>query len=211
MKRIKAGLNYANLMGTVAVFIALGGSAYAVDRIDGSQIANRSISANKIERNQIGPGEINLRKVSGRIPRVRQAADADSVGGVSPSQLVFGDSRFGYCNLKPGHGGDCAHVDVTVPDRPGGSRVMVLASGEITNNNPGDRAVGSCFVAAEIGQLGSRRFDTADAVDQLTITAMSPELSPGQHTLTINCSNLGGDYFIATQVSAIVMGTGNEG
>ena len=41
-------LSYANVMATIAVFLALGGSAYAVKRIEGKDIAARMKALQRI-------------------------------------------------------------------------------------------------------------------------------------------------------------------
>ncbi len=55
LARIRARLNYANVVATLALFVALGtGSSYAVSEISGSQIRNNSIAGKKLKRNTIG-------------------------------------------------------------------------------------------------------------------------------------------------------------
>ena len=44
LAKLRSRLTYANVMSTLAVFIALGGSSYAAFTINGSSIQNRSIS-----------------------------------------------------------------------------------------------------------------------------------------------------------------------
>jgi len=83
MKPLRDKLSYANVMSTIAVFVAFGGSSYAVVSISGSQIKNRSIPAKKLKRNSLGSGQIKERKL-GSVPR---AANAARVGGVSADQL----------------------------------------------------------------------------------------------------------------------------
>jgi hypothetical protein len=51
-------LTYANVMSTLAVFIALGGSSYAAIKINGSSIRNRSIPAAKLRYDTLGAREI---------------------------------------------------------------------------------------------------------------------------------------------------------
>ena len=50
LHRLRKRLTYANVMSTLAVFIALGGSSYAALEISGSSIKNRSIPAKKPAR-----------------------------------------------------------------------------------------------------------------------------------------------------------------
>jgi hypothetical protein len=45
-------------VAVVALFVALGGTSYAVSRIDGRQLKNASVSGNKLRRNTLGGREI---------------------------------------------------------------------------------------------------------------------------------------------------------
>lgn len=80
---IRRRLTYANVMATVAVFIALGGSSYAVSRISGSQLKNNSVAGKKLKRNTLGGATIKESRL-GRVPRARLA---DRLGGLSAAQL----------------------------------------------------------------------------------------------------------------------------
>ena len=51
---IRKHLSYANVMATLAVFIALGGSSYAALSISGRDIEKRSIPGAKLKRNADG-------------------------------------------------------------------------------------------------------------------------------------------------------------
>lgn len=81
--RLRQHLTYANVMSTLAVFIALGGSSYAALTISGSSIKNRSIPAKKLKRNSIGAKEIRESQLS-RVPRAKMA---DRLGGFSAAEL----------------------------------------------------------------------------------------------------------------------------
>jgi len=72
MSRLRAHLTYANVMATIAVFLALGGSAYAVTSISGSQIKNRSISARKVAVDTLTGREIRESSL-GTVPNATQA------------------------------------------------------------------------------------------------------------------------------------------
>jgi hypothetical protein len=80
---LSARLTYANVMATLAVFIALGGSSYAAIRINGSQIQNKSISYKKIKRNTLGGTRIR----ESRLRKVRRARHADRLNGVTAAAL----------------------------------------------------------------------------------------------------------------------------
>ena len=71
---VRHRVTYANVVSTLALFVALGGSAYAVTQIKGSQIKRRSIPANRVKKNALTGTEIKESKLA-RVPR---AAKADS-------------------------------------------------------------------------------------------------------------------------------------
>jgi hypothetical protein len=81
--RVRQRLTYANVMSTLAVFIALGGSSYAALTINGSDIQNRSIPAKKLKRNSITGREVRESRLN-RVPRARRA---DRLGGFTAAQL----------------------------------------------------------------------------------------------------------------------------
>jgi hypothetical protein len=84
--RVRSKLTYANVMATIAMFIALGGSVYAATQINGSQIQNHTIAAKKLKRNAV-------------VPKARQAAIADKArfiitsGDAARVESRNGDSR----------------------------------------------------------------------------------------------------------------------
>lgn len=83
VEKLRRRLTFANVMSTLAVFIALGGSSYAAVRISGSSIENRSISARKLRHNAVGGYEIRESTLA-RVPRAR---NADKLGGVTAADL----------------------------------------------------------------------------------------------------------------------------
>ena len=54
MSRIRSKLTYANVMSTVAVFVALGGSSYAALTITGRDVKNSSLTYRDLKRNTLG-------------------------------------------------------------------------------------------------------------------------------------------------------------
>jgi hypothetical protein len=82
-KRFRRRLSYANVMSTLAVFIALGGSSYAAVTVNGSSIKNRSISGRKLRHNTL-TGYVIRESTLARVPRAR---NADKLGGVSAADL----------------------------------------------------------------------------------------------------------------------------
>jgi hypothetical protein len=62
-------------MATIAVFIALGGSSYAVTRVNGKQIKNRSITGAKLKRNTLTGMQIREAKLA-TVPNAGNAGNA---------------------------------------------------------------------------------------------------------------------------------------
>jgi hypothetical protein len=85
----------ALVVAVIALFVALGGTAYAVKQINGSALVNRSVSNVKIKKNSLTRAEINL-KALGTVPKAAtanqagtadeatKAEDADKLGGQPP-------------------------------------------------------------------------------------------------------------------------------
>lgn len=82
--RVRQRLTYANVMSTLAVFIALGGSSYAALQIRGSDIKNRTITGTKLRANTLTGAQIRESRL-GRVPRARSA---DTVGGLTAVDLL---------------------------------------------------------------------------------------------------------------------------
>src|ERR671915_683946 len=83
--RLRGRLNYANVVATLALFIALGGSSYAVSQISGSQIRNASIAGKKLKRNTLGGKRIK----ESRLGTVPSARNARRIGGVTAPALLL--------------------------------------------------------------------------------------------------------------------------
>ena len=58
IQAMRKRLTYANVMATLAVFIALGGSSYAALTITGRDVANNSLTYKDLKRNTLGSSRI---------------------------------------------------------------------------------------------------------------------------------------------------------
>lgn len=61
--RIKPGLTYANVMATIAVFLALGGGAYAATQLPKNSVGPRQIKKNAVSASKIKSKAVNSSKV----------------------------------------------------------------------------------------------------------------------------------------------------
>jgi hypothetical protein len=88
MSRIRRSLSFSNIVAVMALFFALGGSAYAVaaGKIDGSQIAPSSIPGNRLEAkavgtNQLKPSSIGNAQLKGNAVATKQLQSGAVTGG----------------------------------------------------------------------------------------------------------------------------------
>ena len=86
-RRLRHHLSYANVIASLALFAALGGSAYAASQINGNKIVKRSIGGNKlknetitskqIKKNSLNSSVINLSTLA-TVPSAQTAVTATS-------------------------------------------------------------------------------------------------------------------------------------
>jgi hypothetical protein len=114
LARVGGRLTYANVVATVALFIALGGGAYAAYRLPANsvgtkQIKNGAVTAKKIARGAVTAASVRAGSLTGSqiavstlgtVPaaafaanasRADSAANADAIGGVGLSGLLRSD------------------------------------------------------------------------------------------------------------------------
>lgn len=80
MSRLRKRLSYANVMATLATFIALGGTSYAV-----ATLPRNSVGGDQIRRGAVGPSEIRSKAVRSRDIRDRSVALRDISTGARNS------------------------------------------------------------------------------------------------------------------------------
>jgi hypothetical protein len=78
LNSIRRRLTYANVMSTVAVFIALGGSSYAAVKLSGSSIKDRTIAGKKLRHNTLTGRQVRESRL-GTVPYARNAGRLDGV------------------------------------------------------------------------------------------------------------------------------------
>jgi hypothetical protein len=139
-------LTYANVMATLGVFIALGGSSYAAVKITGKDVRNRSLTGKDIKKRSVP-----LNRLKGSLPpgpagpvgpagpKGEPGAPAPPEGvtslAVGPSQWVSGDAE-----LVPEHsaqrvefasttasGSGFLNLHPQLPTRNGAGRTRILA------------------------------------------------------------------------------------
>jgi hypothetical protein len=84
LERLRGRLSYANVVATLALFIALGGSSYAALTVTGKNVRNGSLTGKDVKRNSLTGRQIR----EGRLDSVPFARNSARVGGLTAQQLL---------------------------------------------------------------------------------------------------------------------------
>jgi len=149
MSRLRSHLSYANVMATVAVFIALGGTSYAV-----SQLPRNSVGPKQIRSGAVGASEIHTSAVGSKDIKDRGVALRD-ISRAARSSLR-GQTGPAGPQGPPGPGA----VTLSAAVLPGGNfaRSQGTSGPVSTHTNPGvykvdfNRDVTACYAVATISR-----------------------------------------------------------
>jgi hypothetical protein len=181
--RFRQRLTYANVMSTLAVFIALGGSSYAAFTINGKRIQNRSIAAKKIKRNSLTRREIRESRLT-----VLRARSAERLSGFTADQLrvhcphdtfAIADVCVERTPHAPSSYGS-AVIQCSLVGTPAGPGRRLPTHGEL-------RAALGAFTLAAGGELTSNVYPSANpgqvdvlfVTDQVGSAALTPNTAAG--------------------------------
>jgi hypothetical protein len=87
-------LSYANVMSTLAVFLALGGSSYAALNLRSRDIANNTVRSIDVRNHSLRDRDVKRNSLTGRtvkesrLTRVPRARNAQRVGGLTATDLL---------------------------------------------------------------------------------------------------------------------------
>src|SRR3954468_15236725 len=85
LARVRHRLSYANVVATLALFVALGGTGYAASQLTGRDIKNRSLSRVDIKKNALTGTEINESRLK-QVPSAANATNANSAPAADVSK-----------------------------------------------------------------------------------------------------------------------------
>jgi len=85
LRRIRGKFTYANVVATLALFIALGGSSYAALSIGGRDVRNNSLTYRDLKRDTLGGSRIK----ESRLGTVKRARNALKLDGLTAQRLLL--------------------------------------------------------------------------------------------------------------------------
>lgn len=78
-------LTYSNVMATVAVFVALGGTSYAAVKITGKDVRNGSLAGRDVKNGSLSGGDVRTGSLGTRVVRDGSLRAADFTAGELPA------------------------------------------------------------------------------------------------------------------------------
>ena len=131
LRRLRERLTYANVMATVAVFVALGSGAYAATKLPKNSVGPKQLKKNAVTGVKVKDNSLTGKDVDestlGQVPsagRAASAGNADALGG-SPPGAFLQSSR-----LVDGHASNAVKSPQVVLTIPGAFRVSTFGDGE---------------------------------------------------------------------------------
>lgn len=201
-------LSYANVMATLAVFIALGGGAWAVT------IGRNDVGSREIAKNAVGSSELKNNKATGRdvdesslgeVPSAAAAdeathalsadtaADASSVGGKGASDLMTSsafaeDSTGGVAIAQVGYTTVVSATITTTGER----RIFASGSVELEGADGGEE--GSCRIVID-GDNSTTYHSAPDDIGTGNAIVIAINFAvtrpPGTYTASLQCTATG--------------------
>jgi hypothetical protein len=227
VRRLGARLTYANVMSTLAVFVALGGGAYALsvprNSVGSAQLKRSAVTSAKLRSGAITTGKIQRGAVTSAQIRDRSLTASDFAPGVipapaastaSPGPLVLGGARAADTDPLPTPGTMIESVSLTMSSA---GKAFVLG----TLNSPflgcGATPCSATWGVYVDGQPVSgtglhlqAATGSGDGFNYLyTLFGVTPTLQAGGHTVTVDMTSSGSPSSVGqlgAQLGAIAAG-----
>jgi hypothetical protein len=168
--------SHSTVVAYLALFVALGGSAYAVSKIGSGEIENRSIRGKDVANDTLGGRQVDEAKLSG--------------------PPAVGDERSGTCDPIAGAPVDCVGQTITLPRE---SALLVIGTAS-KGAQPGS---GVCVMTVD-GTESNGEFLDGNARDGFAVTKVTPLLDRGQHTVALRCTEANSNFTIDNPTIAAV-------
>ncbi len=121
--RLRRHLSYANVMASIAVFLALGGVGYAATSINGNNIAKRTVGANKLKNGTLTSKQVKANALNGgvieetslgTVPSAQTAVSATTATSAASATTAASAATAGDADTVDGF--TAAELQVTCPE-----------------------------------------------------------------------------------------------
>ena len=233
MFRSVVGYFRRNVVGFLALFVALGGTAYAVNTVGSSDIIDGQVKSVDVGDNEIGSadvkdGSLNTFDVHSFIGEdvidgTLTGADINE-GSLAtvPSSVLGGLGRFGLrqngttgpgsCNPESSTFINCDMAATLNLSRP--ARVLVIGSVRATTDADASDGIGECLLGTTSGPIiGTLVTVVVEdnpggliGTENLSISGVTGVFPAGQHSFGIDCNDSGGGtQYAAATVTAVAL------
>jgi hypothetical protein len=200
--RIRRHLSYANVTATVALFVALGGGAYAIDKVTSHEIANGTIRSIDLKnRRAVHAVDLKGNALTGKQIKER-TLDAESFAPVAGDETVDCDpsSSTTFAN--------CANITLKLKQR---ARVLAIATGNQESVAGAAQAICDVRIdgrpqslAVEPGEQASDN-TSGTATNGFARTVVTPNpLARGRHQIALACKEFSGNVRIDVPTIAAI-------
>ena len=205
--RIRRHLSYANVISTLALFVALGGGAYAIDEVNSHEIANGTIKSIDLKNGKAVRGaDVKRNGLRGKQIKER-TLDAESFAPVAGDEAVDCDPSSSTIFTN------CVTTRLRLRAR---SRVLVVATGNEESSGAPARAICEVRIDGKPEPLpvqpGEETSDntSGSATNGFARTLVSNNPLPrGSHKLTLACKEFTGNVRVdVPTIAAIAIGAG---
>jgi hypothetical protein len=168
--------SHSTVVAYLALFVAIGGSAYAVSKIGSKEIENRSIRGKDVANDTITGRQVDELRLGG--------------------PAAVGDEPSGSCDPPAGATLDCVGRTITLRAE---SALLVIATGSKSS----DAGAGVCAMAVDGSGLNAR-FLGGTAADGFALTKVTPSLDTGPHNVVLRCTESAPNLKIDNPTIAVV-------
>jgi hypothetical protein len=217
LSKIRTRLTFANVVSVIALFVALGGGAYAAIKLPANSVGSKQIKKRAVTPAKVSPGTVALFKgQKGAVGPKGDTGGPGQRGDAGATGPTFG--RFG---MQDGEGCDptstafisCATTGSI--NLPSGGQVLLVGTSGWDDNNTDAPNRGSCRLKADstvVGptvDFGEATKTYAGAQGAVSSTGVTESLTAGNHTFTLECNETEADIFMDdSSISAVLLGAG---
>lgn len=193
MRKVVRGPRHSTVVAYLALFVALGGTTYAVTRVDSRDVVNNSLKSKDLrDRKAVAARDVRPDALTGKVIR-------ESTLDANDFSFVAGGA--GACMPLTSQPTTCAEATVDVPTR---ARALVVGSGTYSGQGAGSTA--QCQLLGSASSGGSRSFE-GGVRDSFVVTGVHV-LPFGRHSIRLECTSLGAGGAGIEQASVAVLGLG---
>jgi hypothetical protein len=173
MRRVRGKLTYANVMATVAVFLALGGGAYAAS-INGKTIKAKSLPGNRVTPGSLPGNRLKANSVTGTQVNESTLAQVPSAKNAENASALDGHTAGCPVGTLP-FGGSCWETTArSAATEPIAAQTCIEAGGQLPDALSLRAFALKSGVALAAGDEWSNSIDTVTGENEYTGVTVSP-------------------------------------